>query len=790
MNDKKKIYTCLHIACVLISAILFIIALSIYIPYRPPSLQHHDFTSTEIYDRNDVLLRRVLSTRQETSMWVEDAKIPVNLKNAFLAAEDKRFYSHHGIDGLALMRAFKERFESGRFLSGASTITQQVIRAIRGREKRNIATKFMENWLALRLDNSMNKSSILEQYLNRVPMGNELYGIGAASEIYFRKPVRELTTAEAALLAAIPKSPAGYNPYRYYQRAIERQKKILKLMLKNRYISETEYNRINDQDIVVTTRDAQFKAPHLCDLIVSGMQSVENRPVRVQSTIDWQHQRNIQDYVTGHLIALQGHNVNNAAVLVVENKTGNIIIWLGSQDYFDNLHAGQVDGIRALRQPGSALKPFTYGLALFNGYTAASVIPDLKFHAREAAGFYTPQNYDHKYHGPVTVRRALACSYNIPPVRILDELGEEALLKLLHDAGFSSLDKPASYYGKGLTLGNGEVTLLELVRAYAGLVNHGQIPDIHIVETESNAPFFGLSGTVDPPKKILTPAICSILIDILSDNDARTPAFGRFSPLKCAFDCAAKTGTSKDYRDNWAIGCTSDLTAGVWVGNFSGESMHHVSGVSGAGPILNDVLHYLDRYYHFSAFEEAAGLTRCEVCALSGKLPNGSCPSRITELFELDKTPEDTCTWHRRVHAQTGPSGGRAERADVYLDLPTLYDSWMKENGLNIMRTVEQSRTVATTQNDDAAGRFRILSPKDGDIFKIDSILRPDFQRIQLKAEVPESIQKVRWYIDGELLGSYGFPHSMSWKLHEGKHRIMAIGDGGVSDTVKILVLP
>jgi penicillin-binding protein 1C len=392
---------------------------------------------------------------------------------------------------------------------------------------------------------------------------------------------------------------------------------------------------------------------------------------------------------------------------------------VGSKEFFDDLHDGQVNGATSLRQPGSALKPFTYGLALEKGMTAAEILEDRDFYFPTPEGSYSPRNYDLKFHGKVRLRQALACSYNVPAVSLLESLGPDLLYQRLRKAGFESLTQSPAHYGVGLTLGNGEVTLLELSRAYSALARGGlYIEEKSILECfDSEEKEIPLQKE-EKPVKIFSPEIAFIITDILSDKDARVPAFGYLSPLNLPFDCAAKTGTSADFRDNWTIGYTTKYTVGVWVGNFDAKSMHNISGVTGCGPLFKDIMLLLESGNPAVKFNENRKLTKARICPLSGKLATEHCPGAIEDVFIPGTEPREYCPIHT---------------ADKVFQKKTACDP----------------------------DEFRIAFPQDRDVFKIDPVLRPEFQRIKLKPSVPSEIgiDHVEWRANGRKIGeSRPFP--------------------------------
>ena len=784
----------------ILSIILVSYVLSSFVPYKPVILSNVTYQSIRIYDRNQILLREILSDENNTSRWISVDELDRSIINAFLSAEDKRFFKHHGIDIWAISRSIVDAIRHRKISSGASTITQQLIRMTH-HYPRSFISKLYEMWLALRLEHALSKSQILENYINRAPMGNLCYGIGAASYTYFKKSPTELTTAEAAFLAAILKSPTLYNPYRHKEKTLSRQKYILDLMIKNSYLDEKQHARFLNQTITIEERDVVFKAPHFCDRIVSKFVTKSEPISEIVTTLDWNLQRNLEYFVRGRIDQLRSSNGRQASVLVLDNATDEILVWIGSVDYFDEKESGQVDGIISRRQPGSVLKPFTYGLALQTGMTPATIIPDIETYSSEISGYFTPDNYDNRFHGPVTIRRALACSYNIPPVRILESIGEANLLELLHQAGFVSLDKSPQFYGKGITLGNGEVTLLELVRGYAAFTRGGTVQRENYIRSKryANGHIVPEDVTPDTIGLIFNESICALLLDILSDNTARIPAFGRYNPLDFPFECAAKTGTSKDYRDNWVIGCTAEVTAGVWVGNFNGEPMRQVSGIAGAGPIFNDVIHYLDKYYNFSSFHHHVNFDSVTICPLSGKLPSRDCPVSMNELFIPGSAPGDTCTWHKVIpiddetdksHPATGRSGDTghtSKTTKLFIDLPPLYYPWMIENNIPFPpRAHEIDHRSASTPDP----VLRITAPLTGEIYVIDSVLRRKFQQISLQAEVPPHIPEVEWFVDDELIAVAKHPYMIHWPLTEGVHKFQIRAGDLRSDQVEITVLP
>lgn len=537
--------------------------------------------SVVITDRFGAPMRTFLNGKEVYSAPVSLDMVSPWLILSLVTVEDKRFFTHGGVDVLALTRALWQNTREGKVVSGASTITQQLARTLFPREK-NIWGKIKEAAGALMLEKTLSKHEILEEYFNNVEFYNNVKGVEAAAQFYFGVNAASVSLSQAAFLSAMLKSPAKYNPLKNFNETMARQKTILKKMLDNSYITQEIYDISAAEPVVITAAARPFSAPHLAEVLRA-------RGGQITTTLDGRLQNIINGLVPEYIKKMSAHNITNAAVIVVENKTGETLAYLGSADYFDQEHSGAVNGVTMLRQPGSALKPFIYALALENGYTDDTLIEDKDIFFE---GGFRPKNYDEAYHGALSLRVALACSYNVPVVRVTESLGVHKVLAKLHEFGFSSLDKSADVYGLGLALGNGEVRLHELARAYSALASGGVLKPLRYT--------FDMPG--EKPVRVLSVEAAQMITDILSDNSARAGAFGKNSPLYLPFDFAAKTGTSKDYKDNWAVGYTTRYTVAVWVGNFSGEPMQKSSGITGAAPLLKDIVLETEKLYPSGAF--------------------------------------------------------------------------------------------------------------------------------------------------------------------------------------------
>ena len=739
--------------------------LSFFYPVSQKDISFDEVASIKIYDRNGYLLREVLSPQQGKGHWVPLSEISERAVQAAVTAEDKRFYLHHGIDPLALTRATWQNASSGHVMSGGSTITQQVIRNIY-HFPRTFFFKALEMWCAVRLEHTLSKDQILEQYFNRVPFGNQTFGIEAASQLYLGKSAKNLTWAEACFLMTLPKSPTHYNPYKDISSAKQRQSFILNKLHESNLITSDELERAFKEPISLFPKSSVFYAPHFCDYL---LQNETLTGGSIQTTLDLALQTEMEKIIKGHIGNLLSENVTNAAAMVINNKTGDIMALAGSSAYFDEHHDGQYNAAFAKRQPGSALKPFTYAAAMSRGLTAATIIPDIETVIPSEKANFTPHNYDNKFHGPVRARIALACSYNVSAVRVLQNIGVESLLSTLHACGIASLSEAPEYYGHGLTLGNGEVTLFELTRAYSIFANAGRLIE----------PRFALDQPARTARdNIFSPQICYLITDILSDNSARAPAFGYESPLSLPFPCAVKTGTSSDFKDNMTVGYTEDFTVGVWVGNFDNTPMRHISGVTGAGPIFHDIVMYLYKNRNPKNFDTPPRIKKTEVCALSGLLPHSGCGSVIEEFFLEGTEPKALCSFHH-------PNGAINTAA-----LMPVYQKWLEHYSASTQNSVNEENVLTSTRADHS--EFKIIQPHDRSIYKIDPNLKLSYQSIYFEALTPDGVSKIYWYINDRYYQTSAGSGRVLWNLSPGKYRIRADGSGGVhsySDAVTFEVL-
>ena len=549
--------------------------------------------TVKIYDRNEELLFEILNEKGRQS-YIPMSEIPDYLKDAFLSIEDQRFYEHSGVDFAAILRAIWQNVSAGEIVSGGSTITQQVVRNIIGvNKKRTILQKIKESILALKISKLFDKDEVFEIYLNSIYFGGLAYGVESASWQYFNKSSANLDLAESAFLAGLPQAPNRYYPFKHFEKAKERQKDVLSAMLDNNKITEDEFNQALEEDLKLRPSPSLSKrAPHFVDFVLSncgsdcrsdgGSNSGSNNIV---TTLDLGMQERVENIIQLDLTFLSKFNIENGAVVILDVKTGEILAMVGSKDYENAEIQGAVNVATSLRQPGSSIKPLVYASAIEKGWSADTIILDEPVQFETAEGLpYSPKNFDLIYRGEVTLAEALAQSLNVPAVKTLDYVGIDPFLRLAESFGITTFDQPAEHYGLSLALGSGEVRLLELSNAYSVFANKGKRAPVRFLKSDE---------PIDH-QSVIQPQTAQIISTILSSNELRMPAFGEENPLKFAFPAAAKTGTTRNFRDNWTLGYTDDYVVGVWVGNARGEVMEGVSGISGAGPIFYKIMNMLN----------------------------------------------------------------------------------------------------------------------------------------------------------------------------------------------------
>jgi penicillin-binding protein 1C len=696
-------------------------------------------------DRAGLPLRATRTADGSRGGWTPLAEVDPRLVQAFVAAEDHRYFAHHGVDVRSVGRALRDNV-AGRRRAGASTLSMQTARLLVP-TGRTVPGKVRQALWALRLEAHLPKRAILEQYVNRVPLGRASVGVSAAAELYFGASARELSLGQAALIAGIARSPARNNPFASPARARARRDVVLARMRQLGLATAEEVARARTEPVLPPRTGPAFLAPHFTARLLQEADAGRlPSDGTLRTSLDLELQALIESEVRHTVRTLGDRGGRHAAAVVLDNATGEVLAWVGSPDFWER-EVGQVDMVTSPRQPGSALKPFLYGLAFDRGHTAATVLPDVPRSFASSLGPYRPQNYDRRFHGPVRAREALASSYNLPAVELADRVGVDALLETLHRAGFASLKQGASHYGLGLALGTGDVTLLELASAYRALANGGEWMPPRFTPIQ---PGQGPARR----ERVMSREAATLVLHVLGDADARAPGFGTETVFDFPFPAAAKTGTSRHFTDNWAVGVTKGFTVAVWVGNFTGRPMEGVSGITGAGPLLyRSMLAAASRRPPgVLPAPEDAGLLPVRVCRLSGMRAAGGCES-LVEWFIPGTEPAKDDDWER---------GGR-------LSLPAEYAEWASGQG-------GRWASAAGAGED----RFRIVTPRGGDHYSVPLGVEARYATLSLRASGRTG--PVRWSVDGREV------RDARWPLAPGPHTVRALAPTGEADEVRITV--
>ncbi len=619
--------------------------------------QKEQILTTKIYDRNGKELYSIY--KEENRRLIKLNELPPYAIQATLAIEDASFYSHPGFSIKGILRALKTNLTEDR-VQGGSTITQQLVKNTLLTSERKLRRKIRELFLAIAVEATYDKNQILEMYFNQIPYGGSTYGIQEASEKYFGKNAKDLTLAQAAVLAGIPASPTAYSPFSSTpELAINRQHEVLSRMVKEGFITPEQSQQALGEPLKLVENKTKIEAPHFVMYVRSllvdkfGESMVSQGGLEVYTTLDLDLQNQAQKIVSDEIQSLKKFHITNGAAMITKPQDGEILAMVGSIDYFDLKNDGQVNLTNRLRQPGSSIKPLTYAIALEDGYTPTTTIVDepVTFQIPGSPP-YSPKNYDGKFHGVVTVRRALANSFNIPAVKTLNAIGINRMIDKAQEMGISTW-QDRSRFGLSLTLGGGEVYMTDMAQLYGTFANLGYSvpvsPLLLVKDSKGNVLYENLcikDVSKCPRKRTLDPRVAYQISNILSDNAARSEAFGPNSVLNIpGQQVAVKTGTTNNLKDNWTIGYTPDRLVATWVGNNDGSPMSYVaSGITGASPIWNKIMRTQLSDENKSVFKEPANLKKVTICEKTGTLPCASCPKTKEEYFIPGTEPQKACT--------------------------------------------------------------------------------------------------------------------------------------------------
>jgi penicillin-binding protein 1C len=742
-------------------------------PFPTQAIKETGYSQT-VLDKDGNVLRVFLGPKDRWMLPVELSEINPALIQATVAVEDKRFWKHHGVDPLAVLRSVWLNVTHQKILTGASTLSMQVIRLLEDRP-RTFPNKMIEAIHALWLESVYSKQEILKFYFELAPYGGNIHGVKAASWRYFKKRPQDLTLDECALLAGIPQSPSRLRPDRHPERAKKRREMVLKSMLANAYISQEQFSASDSEPVEAGHYSFPVAAPHF------GVWAHQKYPMEsvLQTSLDPLLQDMAEKMLKDRLSELSAYGVQNGAVVILENKTGKIRALVGSNDFFDKDHSGQVNGALSKRSPGSALKPFTYAIGFDLGlYTPRMILADVPVQYQG----YAPENFSKKYRGPVTVREALADSLNVPAVEVLQKVGYQRLYAFLKQTGLTTLIKSPEQYGLSLTLGTAEVRLLELVNAYAVLARLGTYRPASLLDNN------------DPVRqeRLISEGASYLVADILEDSE-RLASSGFVGNRQNLPRIAWKTGTSYGNHDAWTVAYNPEYTIGVWLGNFSGKPSKSLVGIEAAAPVA---LRLFERIYAGKPapwYEKPASIRTRKVCLLSGEPVSAICPHSADDLFIIGQSMDRQCGVHKKftVDSETGMavdavSKDQKVKEEIFEVWPQAIHTWLEQHDPAYISPPVMENGIDMARTWDGANP-KILSPVNQCEYFLDQS-RKVSQQLVLKADGSYDARKLFWFINGQYVNECQAGEGFFWPMREGRHRITVTDDYGRSSSVSIVV--
>lgn len=687
LRKWKKIILIITASLILIHYLFFTILH--FIPFK----ELNDFREREVsttYFDSEGRVVYVKSINDGLRRQYTDIKdIPSSAKKAFIHSEDKRFYFHNGVDYISVLRAFLQNKNEGRTVSGASTITMQLARMVTNSKTHSYKQKLTDVFNAYRIEAKLSKKEILNLYLNNIPFSNNVEGITSASFYYFGKTIDELEDSESYILSVIPRSPSLYNPIDNPSVCSSAAYKIYKSnRIKVKY-TENDFFEICKK---VTRHQWPFQMNHF-------IQSIKNNypenTKRIDLTLDLDLQKYSEFSVMESIKDSTRNRIENASILVIENETGNILCYVGSQNFYDE-KSGQIDGVKARNQMGSSMKPFLYAACIEEGVIKPNqILSDIPMEFG-SHNIYIPMNFNDRFNGPMPVRTCLASSLNIPAVYIQSLLGTKNYLNYLYNLGFDSLKEEGNYVDLGLSLGAGEVSLYELTRAFMVFANDGLYKDLNYINKIDNKTL--KTSKINNQKQIYSKDTARIICSILKDKEARALGFGYVQSFMTEYPSIFKTGTANQYQNIVAIGSTSKYTVGVWMGNFSGNTVIGKTGSSLPAKTAKEILDFLRDKNNavYEDFKEPEGYQTVNMCTLSGMAASPLCPSVKKEYVkneEIKDYEKNVCIWHKK--------DSNGEVATFY---PSVYQNWLNEN-------------ITNSYIDYSTHQLKITTPSDGSYY-------------------------------------------------------------------------
>lgn len=720
---KKQKIVCIILISLFAAGFLFLR----FSPYPEFEKFKNQSYSTRIYDCNGNLIQVLPLENGLRREWTSIQEIPDDVKKIFIKAEDKRFYFHFGADYLALGKAFFQNLKAKKTVRGASTITMQLVKIISGEEgSRNLAQKFSDIFNAHRLEARLSKNQILEFYLNSVPFGMNAAGITSAARSFYGKDLTELSEDEIKCLSVIPRRPSAFNPIKNPENCAKEAKVPL----------EAAQNAFS--------YEYPFFMPHFVNHLKSEFESKNQKlPPEIFLSADLNLQLYSEKLLQNAVGKSYSSRISNGAVLVIKNDDSSVLSWVGSGDWFDEADGGKIDGVLVKNQPGSSMKPFLYALALdTNGsdgnplYYPSKILADIptEFGRDE---LYIPLNFNNRFNGPVRLRVALASSLNVPAVSVLNDLGVEKYLEKLFELGFDSLRDGGKEAGLGLALGAGEVRLSELVPAFSVFARDGKFIPLNLTGNDENQ---------NQAKQIYSSDTARIIASILSDKSSRALGFGYSQTFETSYPSIFKTGTANQYQNIVALGATKKYSVGVWMGNFSGETVVGKTGSSLPAFVAKNILDYLEKsdFDKDKSFLEPENWTKTKICPLSGMSAGENCPSKIFDYVK-NGTHLEKCTWHKKTENS------------VYVEYPSEYQTWILENRIS-------------AEIDYSSSPLEILTPQNNSVFYYDGQNSKN-QSIQVEAAGgKDDILRVEY--DGNFFDEVSRPFRFSLPVEHGSHSV------------------
>ena len=745
-----------------------------------------------LLDRSGHYLGEVPGHMGRRGYWPVENNLPEKVVLATVATEDKYYFHHEGVHLPSVLRALSQNLIHGRVISGASTIAMQVAR-LQNPGPRSMWRKAHEAAEAMLMVRDCGHDRVLRQYLTLAPYGNRVRGIARAARYYFNKPVEDLSWLQAAFLAGLPQAPGSMNPHSPagLARAKQRAQRILSRLHGSGHLGADDLRQALASDLRLVPKPTRSReAMHV---VLRLSEQARTRPALIQySTIDLNFLDRAANAVSDNLRRLRRRGAGNSAALVVDRRSGEVLAYVGSGNYFDQEARGAIDYVRTRRPPGSALKPFIYALGLEHGnLTAATELPDIQVEFDRSHGVpYRPSNISHTFLGPLSARAALANSRNIPALQVLAMVGVEPALTFFEEAGVRQIDYDPEAYGLGLALGNLNVSLEELVGLYAVLANRGTTMDLRLF---ADAP-------VVPGRRLLSLGTADLIGHILADPLSRQPSFPRGTALEYDYAVSVKTGTSQGYRDGWAVAYSDRLVVGVWVGNHDWRRMNRIGGLTGAGVVVRRIMDELMvRFRLHEPVAEVArvpdGYTSRTVCSLSGKLAGPDCPHHRVEYFQPGSEPFDSCPYHHLVRLDRR-NGLKANSAcpdwavveQVMVDLPARYADWARKAKIEVAPTRESP--LCGPPENGSGSHLAITEPRDGARFIWDPDTPAEYSTVKLSARVLPAEEDVLFLVDGVPVARVGYPHEFRWSLTPGVHsiRVALLDRPAMSKPITIVV--